>query len=436
MIYMLTVISISLFFLITNYIKNKEFNIIVLFFNILWSAITYIFYLNSGYESVQSTSLVYLLIIFLVFFMNLGFIIFMPSSKNYIEKKVFEENFINSRILVGLLFLCILLILLFMRRVAEPLLSGDLTAIRKMIYSSEVGSENSLYGSGLEIILIQWIANSMILAIFIVVTVLFITGKSNYRLLLLSFIAGLLFALLTGGRMMLLKLIIILFSAITLFKFNDIKMIIKTSIIEITNKRKKKLFFFISSIALLAILFTSMRNEPYPTSISPMQSIMSYILSPILYFHTLLKTSEFSTEYLLGGAFWGGLLRPIDLVLENITGKYITFPSDVLINETQNFVYLSNGTLYNALPTMLYAFYRDLGIIGVILCSITITLFVSYTYKMFLERRTIRSMSLYVLSFYIILMGALRWEPSYIQFWLTLLFILIITNKKINAFFN
>ncbi|XBO89185.1 hypothetical protein AAGG43_02910 [Bacillus paranthracis] len=94
------------------------------------------------------------------------------------------------RMITGLLIFCLVLISIFMRRVAEPLLRGDLTAIRKMIYYTEVGSENSLYSSGLETILIQWLANSLIMAIFVVVTVLFILGLCNYKLLSLSFLAG------------------------------------------------------------------------------------------------------------------------------------------------------------------------------------------------------------------------------------------------------
>ncbi|PDY79667.1 O-antigen polymerase [Bacillus cereus] len=423
-------ILMSLFFLGITYIKNKEINIIVFTFNMLWTIITLIFYINTSNNSLSAIDEVYFSILGLLFFTNIGFFIFMPSSKNYSNIDKLSEEKVNMRMLTSLLIFCLVLVSIFMRRVAEPLLRGDLTSIRKMIYYAEVGSENSLYSSGLETILIQWLANSLIMAIFVVVTVLFILGLCNYKLLSLSFMAGVLFAVLTGGRMMLLKLVIILFSAIILFKMKDIRFMIKRNILHIVRRRKNRLFFTIFFTIFIALMLTVMRDSSNTDSDGVFTSILGYLSNPILYFSTLLENNNFTTGPLLGGGFIGGMLRPIDLVLENLSGASIDFPSDILVNETQIFLNIGDGVLYNALPTMLYAFYRDAGILGICINSLLMTIFISYTYKLFLKQRTVRSMALYILSFYLVLMGILRWEPSFVQFWLTLLFIWILTRTK------
>ena len=59
------------------------------------------------------------------------------------------------------------LLLFFLRRIMQYIITGDLNAIRSQIYYQEIGLSNEMFKNGIEVIILQWITQGLILSIYI-----------------------------------------------------------------------------------------------------------------------------------------------------------------------------------------------------------------------------------------------------------------------------
>ncbi|WP_404445972.1 oligosaccharide repeat unit polymerase [Sutcliffiella horikoshii] len=432
-IYLIVFILVSsIFFMTIIFTKNKEINYLVLIFNLLWIIIALVSYPYLINKNIVYIQYIQSYILFFMISMNIGFLFFMPSSKNYKGNRTVVSDKINYGNFWFILIVVFILLSFFFRRVLTHVLNGDLTLIRRMIYTETVGTENSLFNSGIETIFIQWFANSLILALFIILISFYMIGLKNNKLLIFLFLIGIYYAFLTGGRMMLFRFAIIIIGAILLLKMKDIKYIVNDTYHRTIRNRKKKLRNIIVLIFFMGVVFTVMRSDNN-FSITDNQIIiemLNYFRLPIVYFTTLIENSNFNSGFLYGGGFVGGLFLPIELIWKNFSENIIDLPPRIIIDELEPFQYIGEGLIFNALPTMLYVFYRDGGVIGIIINSLIFSLYLSIAYRNYLSKKNIRSISLYILAFYVMVMGIIRWEPALIQYWLTLFFIILFTNSK------
>lgn len=414
--------------------KNKEINSPILIFNFMSLIITIIANINLDNSSFRNITLEYvnICIFLLVLAMNFGFMIFMPSSKINKKGMVKNSNYTINKKKVKILTLGIILILIIVFRDSIfHILAGNLNAIRQSIYYSEVGSENSIYGNGVEVVIVQWFINAVIPAIYIVTTVFSLKLGGNFKLYGFTLLSGIIYSVLTGGRMMIFRLFIISLISLIVVKGDKSKDYISTLRSKFLNKRKKKLSFTIIILIVLTIVITLSREEQVSITDNELyQSIADYLISPILYFAHLLDSNINDMNPLLGGAFFGGINQVFNIFWENLSGYEITVPYELIVEETSTFLLIQPNKMYNAFPTMLYSFYRDLGLLGIILGSLILAFFISYTYKKYIMENDIRATSLYIFAIYILVMGILRWEPTYIQPWITYICIYIVTNKN------
>ncbi len=295
-----------------------------------------------------------------------------------------------------LILIIIVLLLVFLRDSVQHLLSGNLDAIRVSIYYEQVGTQNSLFKSGFETILVQWVLNGLILAINIITISSYTNKKSSLNLVLFSIFAAILFAVLTGGRIMILKIILLII--FSLFIVNSYKIIrFDYRFKNIFLKRKwDRILLLIIALGILSILITVGRSTSDSLEIdSIFETFFDYLSSPIIYYSKLLDVNIKSMELLYGGGFFAGITQLIDIILKNIMEYNFLFPFQHISNESSVFLMINPNQYYNAFPTMIYYFYRDGRLLGLFVGSLTFAYILSKVYKNFKVKNTIRSESIY-----------------------------------------
>lgn len=403
-------------------------------FNFVWSIILIVGLIsidNSFLISIEKNEILNI-IIFFIFSMNLGFLLFTPkinSLLNHSGERI--ESFLLKKNIFYVIFGVLTLITLIIYRQSIPsILSGNLNAIRASIHSETVGTAGSLYSSGFEKVLMEWIVGGMILALNIVTISAYAKEKKNLPLVICSFFVTLLISVLSGGRIKLLKLTVVIISVLFIANPYPIIRYDKERVSIFVNKTLSKLLGIIILIIILGMIITMGRSVSSESSSTFLDVIVIYLFSPVLYYAKILDFNVLNMEYLYGGAFFGGILDYIGILSNNfenipLLGQF----GKIYSEETSIFLEISPGRFYNAFPTMLYHFYRDGGFLGIFVDSMLLSSGISYAYKKFKKIKSLKWESIFVLFVYLMIFGALRWEVGLPEPWAALFFILIFSSN-------
>ncbi|MFW3480843.1 O-antigen polymerase [Aerococcus urinaeequi] len=424
-------LTLSLCSLFLINFKNNGSNNLVNLFNSIWLVILFMATTSIDGEMLTSISKDYVFITIILFIvsMNVGFLLFMPPDND--EKKLNYNNFYFKEDRLNVLMIVILILLIVsLRESVQYVLSGNLNAIRQSIYNEQVGTSGSLYSTGLETILVQWILNGLILALNIVTVTGYFKKNLKFRLVVFSLLLAIVFSVLTGGRIMLMKVGIVIFTSLFVVnKYKIVKLDLQNKLIYL----RKKINPLISLIGLLlffTIVISIGREGSSNDSSGVVSTFSTYITTPISYYAVLLDSQFVYIEYLNGGAFFAGITQIVDIILKNIVNYDYILPFQHLVNETSPFMLVSPRVVYNAFPTIIYYFYRDFGLAGIVVDSLLFTFMISWIFKrMKKSNYNLRFESYYLLAVYILVMSILQWAPAVNNFWITLLAINVLTSK-------
>ena len=101
------------------------------------------------------------------------------------------------------------------------------------------------------------------------------------------------------------------------------------------------------------------------------------------------------------------------------------------ILSAEKFVPMGNGMNYNAFVTPVYYFFADGGLIGVILFSLVFGIICSLLYSSFRKTGDLKHFLLYSLMVYAILISFMRIQTAIPSFIISILFVLLLFNKKL-----
>ncbi|MFW3332798.1 O-antigen polymerase [Aerococcus viridans] len=432
MIFLITILVIIILgFLMKS--KNSENPFFIWMFNFIWICIYIIYLLNKSSVSLMNISETYVQFTISIFIisMNLGFLLFNKPVKNEIEGRIDIDSYVlnKNKFYVFLIVLFILLLIIYKESI--PLvLSGNLGAIRDSIYGTELGSQGSLYSSGIESIFVYWFIDSMLIAIDIVLVSSYMKTKENFSVALFAILVTTTSEILKGGRMTILKAVIIILISLyginhyRIFRFDKFK---KSVYIR---KRLNGFLIVILMLTLSVAIVTFVRNLSLQTDMGVFQTISVYLFSPIKYYNVLLDYNIPWMSFLYGGGFFGGILRIIYLIANNLGEFPFWYQFEQVMSvETSTFLEISPGQRYNAFPTMLYHFYRDGGVFGIIVDSLILTFIIMFLYKNYKQKLNLKSESFLLLSLYVLFFGSFRWEPGTYEPWFASLYIPILTSK-------
>lgn len=404
----LMIILISSIFILANKMVNKEVPLHILIVNLLWSGETVLAEFNLLKLDHLNIKVNVMIILFVLSF-NICSLLMTQNGKEGTINSIKDFKFNEKQLYLINLIITISLIVFF-NRIFRYLLVGDLNAIRHLIYFKGVGSSNELFKSGIEVIMMQWIVQGLIIFSFYFALLGIVLNKLPMRIFLWSLLNITIFTLITSGRMLLLSVLVIILVSVRL---NWNSLVSNSEILRNIALKKKMLKKTVYVIVFFSIAMSLFRSSD--TNI--FQNIFLYLTAPLFYMSKLINSS--TDIFLFGSGSISGLIEMFFLVIENLL--HMKFETPLRVITMQNQVYMNLGgsgnQLYNAITTMYYPMYLDFGIGGAVVYGVVCGIISGYFYKALKTCKSVKYIFGYTIVNYILLMGAIGWELLYAHIW-------------------
>ncbi|WHY61509.1 O-antigen polymerase [Cytobacillus firmus] len=408
----LCILLITVISLIINFIQFKNFLNFVNVFLLMWCVASVLSWFGF-YGMYVPPMEAYLYIFILLFMFELSCLLFLRiNTITHTEKQIFSLNWRKINIFS---IICTIIITPFaIKGIALVLAEGfyrlRLTGFTEMLYSNQ------------EKLLLINIIQPLVLAISILSLIELIKNKKVRVSLIISVFNCLLYILVFGGRWLLLEFLLLAgIILIDIYGANIIKLV----------KNNRLLIVVIASIFLTIALITNQRSvgggegllyNVYVYFVGSLHLFGVYISNPLVY--------SLGTEHLLfGREFFAGILEPIYLIA-NFSG--LDWKSGIeSINEvTQQFVAVSPATYMNNNVTMIYAFLRDFGFLGIIICPVIIGAVYTHLYKAKKQSPNDYRESIYYYGLSIMPFLLFEWMPARMSIIMVPIFLFLLTRKS------
>lgn len=377
------------------------------------------------------------LVFILILAMNIAFLTFLPrervSSYESRTQEFIEDNnaikklVVNERGIILTVFVLFILISIGSRDQFINLLNGNLDAIRRAAYFNEVGSATSAYGSGLDLILNQWILPGILSALGAFGITLYIKRKIKFSTFFLIIALVLYQSLITAGRRDLFEFIILFILSIFEINRDNILSFRREKLTLIFDRRLINIIYIFVFVVIILLMITIGRADN--EKINFLETLSQYFLMPIAYGVKLIDNQFYEIEPLYGQAFFGGIIEWFIVIFRNLFNENFFNNYQIFRNSTSVFIEVLPTQFYNAQSTMLFPFFADGKILGIIFDSFLIIGIYSYIKKIYLKLKNIRSEIYYLIASWTIISGALRWELTQPSFFITLIFIYYFTSN-------
>lgn len=426
----LLIIMLNSFFLFLYKMLLKVVPLHLKTFNLTWLIYMLTVHFNL-LNLVQIKNEVYIMVILFIISYNLIGLLLIKKTRK-VSLTLLNIR-IPERILIFIELFVSFVLLIFISRVFKYILVGDLNTIRRLIYFKNIGVYNDLFKNGIEVIVVQWLIQGIIIFLFYISTLGLLLGGIKKYIIFWSYINVVLFSILTSSRMIILNILILLLIIISL---NFRQMNVNYNFYKIINKNKKYLIF-ISFILVLIVSSISILRKDLISGISEIiETIFLYLNAPLFYFSTLLDYFNVKSSYGLHSI--SGLLEIFSLVIDNIFSINLRTPLRELTKINQ--IYINLGTskvyFYNAITTIFLPIYLDFKIFGGVIYGIILSIISNKLYMKTLYKRSVLSIFNYSFINYIIIMSFISWELLYPHIWifymLGLTFNYFFINKKVN----
>lgn len=261
----------------------------------------------------------------------------------------------------------------------------------------------------------QWICLPFFTTTIIAASVCIALKMRQRILTLLAVIDIAIYAITYGGRYIIAKFIFYIVAAIIVVNQGTIKFLIK--------KYLKALLLV--AIAMVAIVYiTSFRKL---SGFNFLGNIVGYFSGSLCFLSALLKYNT-NTNYLgYGSMTFGFIVNFFKTIGKIILGIEYNGSDAIFTSFAGDYLKIGNNTMYNSLPTMLYAFILDFGLwffwIGVLLLA-TFSLYIE---KRFYKRRDIMSLSIYMYALFVVFDTILVYDYISTGAFMTFFFLIFVT---------
>ena len=272
------------------------------------------------------------------------------------------------------------------------LLSGNTYAYVRQL--NTMAEENPLYSSYAKYLVKVFIAIPTTYVAIAILPIDLFMGKKNKILIIESILLLALFVLTTGGRSVIL-FVLIYFAFVFLLYAKKYKHIELKSI-----KRYKKIVI-VAAVAAILFLHT-MTTARKGADVDLLRQFFVYYVAPIRHFDHYIDVVNDSGVYGFGMSSFYGLLYPILFILKTI-GIFSTYPTFVTNIHYMSFEMMERGTnigggMYmNAFVTIFYQPYLDGRYLGVVICLFIFGVMCGRTFVNAYYKESLRSLLLYIL---------------------------------------
>lgn len=194
-----------------------------------------------------------------------------------------------------------------------------------------------------------------------------------------------------------------------------------------TRKNRFKVNWIYYGVALIAMSIITLlrslnRQSPFSTIL---KTVIVYFVGPIKFLENSIQ-AIWSPEILLyGRGFFGGVLDIFILFFRFIGFKNIKTAATIIGTPVQTASLIGDNQYFNALPTMIYTFYCDFGLIGVFLGSFLFGFMAKIAYELYQRTSNIYALGIYLTLVVAIVQSTLNWIFLSPWPWYTIILFLI-----------
>lgn len=407
----LILIIFLLFFIINFSVYKKVMNYVNIFL-LLWCSVS-ILSSFGFYELYTPTLLTYIYVFIIMLAFELFSLIFYITKSQPCIKDKSNINIDWKKIDI-ISLICTVILVPFVLKGVNIILTFGFHSLR------ELGFTDSLYTTLEKLILIN-IIQPLILSIGIISMIEFIYKRKLRLSLLISIVNCLFYILVFAGRWILLEFILV--AGIILYdryRGNIIKLI-----------RENKLIFIM--IVFLIIIMANITNQRsvkggegliyniYIYFVGGIHLLGRYVADPQIY--------QLTSEHMLyGQEFFSGILTPFIIIL-NLFGMNLKSGIEIINEVTQQFIFVSPKSLMNNNCTMIYAFLRDFGILGLVIGPMILAYIYNKAYKYKRKGTNVYTKGYYYYCLSIMPFLLFEWMPARTSIVMIPIMIYILTGK-------
>lgn len=363
----------------------------------------------SGFYDISFSTHLYIVLSIIVF--NIAYFL---KVRKYVRffSPIWDLNKLRYQLLVLFHIISYIFMIPIMYRAIQLIIGLGWSSLRAYAYT-----ESSLLSSS-QLMVYSWIINPIFSATFLITAVLFISGsKYKKSLLIMSIIDLLMITISFGGRNGIVKIA----------SFVVIAFLMKGSMEGKKNKIKLKYIVAICLVVLLLAFLTSLRSMP---GLSFIQNVLVYLFGSIVYFDLIIQPgySNLNSIKLFGNATFGVFTSIPMYFFYRLTGTNLV-PDYLIDQTTNNSLYISSTFRYNALTTWLFPFWKDAGVLGIIVGVAFITLLFMMLKKKVYYHRKMSTYTILIYITYVVCTSTMTYNFMTIQHCVIIIMLLFFTKN-------
>ena len=419
--YLLSFLVIT--FILLSWLKSGSIINPVFYFNVWWGSFLFLSSLNLVGIRTPRIETYWMFLVALSAY-SIGSITFL---ENHITKKKLTPGFFKHydylaenkilKIFLYLQIITLVILLIFFKKSIGMLTSLDPGMYRYLVYTDEGVFQ------GHKILLNYFLRPSVFITIFITLAGVFY-GIIKKRFFVLAVVNIFLYSMVILGRS---AIILIVFCSIIGFLY-----MYDTNLLKI-----KKRYIVILLIPIFFIITMSIFRKSYASAKSATDILYEYFIwyltAPFTAFDFFLHNFKTSVDYdfSICRSFFGGIEEFLEPFIRKMYPDFnqINNSSHEMIGQYRDFGGIA--THHNSHYTMLFTFYRDAGMYGIVIFSYFFGVANSAVYNSFRKNPGIFSLIILIFLTYLSIMSTTRWEFMYSWTWVIILGSFILTRTFI-----
>ena len=414
MYYQLAVFLLIIFFVFLSKIKSGSFINPVLIFSFFWGGSILLSSFDLADIIMPSMRTYYYLLLAFVMY-SLGSLTFLNKvNRQEVIKMKFKTPFLMHCLFYFQIIVMVIL-LYFIRKGLAMIATMGPGGYRGLVYDT-----SGVFGSFR--MYIEYLVQPAIY-LFVIISVsgffLKVLPKKNLFLAVLNIM---LYSIATLGRM---PFLLLFFSFIFGFLYLN----------SVANLKLTKKYLILILLPVVLILTMSVFRQNKNTG-----SVVDIIWNYFIWYFTgnFTMFDYFLNNYTAGIDYDYSYFRAFSAGIENffspLSNKII--PNYYEINKslheiTKVFRNAGGGKAHNSNYSMLYAFYRDAGVIGVAFYSYVIGVINSWVYNAFSKKITLFNLSTLLFFTYMMIFCVLRWNFRYKWFWIVMIGLILVLKRYV-----
>lgn len=403
-------ILIGMFFLILSYGKYKSLLKLNSVYTFMWSSALFFIGINyAGIESMSDYSIILIIVSIVVF--NITYLSF---GTNYDIDRIELRQYLlklNLKTVYVVNFICYIFIIPITIKAIRIIITYGFSNLRSYAFDVTGGLVTELTSK-----VTAWIIYPVFL-VTMIIAALYIALGLKEKIIIVGILDVAIYILTFGGRSLIIRFVLYVLFAYIAFNHSFFMLLKKMPL-------KQKVILLV--IFAFFLYLVSLRKWE---GLSIFENIVIYLFGSEKYFDILVQDINLKGN-LYGTGLFGIILNPL-MYFSNIFLRTDFILSEQAIQQvTDPFVSIGKSN-FNALPSMLYIFWRDYGEVGIVIGTFLFTLIITYVERKIKRKVSLFNLILLIFISYAVFQSTTDFPIYKIQHFFTLLIMYILCEKMI-----